>query len=408
MVVLVGCSAFFSCSEAALFYLGREDRRSMQRGGPAERWANDLLSTPQRLLSAILFWNLLINLAYFTLAAIIGIRLDLAGEGTAVGATAVGSLLVLIVFGEMLPKTMAVIHPVLVARLVSLPLSGAVRMVDPLMPLLRGVRIVSQRLFFPRFEPESYLELHDLDQAITLSTTDQTLAERERTVLRNVVALSDERVEEVMRPRVHYRSFRPPVNLASLEGHLPPSGYLLVTERDNDEVAASVAISELSDPQADRLDAAAKTVSYVPWCATVAEALDDLRRNDRHIAAVINELGETIGIVTIDDIMETVFHEPSSRSERMLRTASLTKIDNRTWEATGMTTLRRLARRLGRRLPESKSVTVAGVLQEELQRMPTAGDVVCWGDLRFTVLTAPERGLLKARVEPLDPGEPVL
>ena len=200
MVVLVGCSAFFSCSEAALFYLGREDRRSMQRGGPAQRSASELLRAPQRLLSAILFWNLLINLAYFTLAAIIGIRLDMTGERTAVAVTTIGSLLALIVCGEMLPKTIAVIHPQLVSRLVSLPLTGAVRLVDPLMPVLRGARIISQRLFFPRFQAESYLELRDLDQAISLSTTDETLAERERTVLRNVVALSEQRVEEVMRP----------------------------------------------------------------------------------------------------------------------------------------------------------------------------------------------------------------
>jgi CBS domain containing-hemolysin-like protein len=138
----------------------------------------------------------------------------------------------------------------------------------------------------------------------------------------------------------------------------------------------------------------------------VAEALDDLRRNDRHVAAVINELGETIGIVTIDDIMESVFHGPSSRSERMLRTASLTKIDDRTWQATGMTTLRRLSTRLGCELPESKSITVAGVLQEGLQRLPALGDVVRWGNLRFTVIAAPERGLLKARIELVDPQEP--
>ena len=171
-------------------------------------------------------------------------------------------------------------------------------------------------------------------------------------------------------------------------------------------MAASVAISQLSDPSASRLDALAKTVSYVPWCATVAEALDDLRRHDRHVAAVINELGETIGIVTLDDIMESVFHEPSSRSERMLRTASLTKTGDQTWEATGMTTLRRLAARLGRQLPETKSVTVGGMLQEELQRLPVAGDAVYWGGLRFTVIAAPERGQLKARIEPAQPEGP--
>lgn len=406
MVVLLGCSAFFSCSEAALFYLGREDRRAMQHGGPAQRSASDLVRAPRRLLSAILFWNLLINLAYFTLASIIGIRLDMAGEHTAVGAVAIGSLLALIVLGEMLPKTVAVIHPQLMSRVVSLPLAAAVWLVDPLMPLLGAMRVVSQRLFFPQFEPESYLELRDLEQAIALGTTDETLAERERAALGNVVSLSETLVEEVMRPRLYYRSYRPPVSLDALEGQMPPSGYLLVTEPDSDEVAASVALSQLSDWSTDRLDAFARSVCYVPWCATVATALDDLRRNDRQVAAVINEHGETIGIVTIDDILEMVLLEPSSRSERVLRTASLTRTGDHTWEATGMTTLRRLSARLGKELPATKSVTVAGVLQEELQRLPAAGDVVRWGGLEFTVVSAPERGLLKAKIKPIDLTQP--
>jgi Mg2+/Co2+ transporter CorB len=405
MAVLLGCSAFFSGSEAALFYLGREDRRAIRKGSAAQRLAADLLKTPRRLLTAILFWNLLINITYFAIASIIGLRLKVAGQNTELGLISAGSLLVLILFGEVLPKNLAVLHPRFLSQLVSVPLTVSVRALDPLMPVLHWMHRISRRTLFPHFEVEAYLELGDLERAITLSTTDKTLAHQERNVLQNIVALSDMRVDELMRPRRHYQSFRPPVGLADLGGRLPPSGSLLVTEPDSDEVAGAIPILELSDVPTDHLEHVAQKVVYVPWCTSVAAALDDLSRQECHVAAVVNEHGETIGILTDEDILETVFHRPSSRSERVFHTPSMASLPDGVWEVTGMTTIRRLSKRLKMRLPASKAVTVGGVLQEQLQRLPAAGDVVEWGGLRMAVVAAPERGLLKARVQRVEPDQ---
>lgn len=405
MLILLGCSAFFSCSEAALFYLAREERQAMQFGRGPQRLVNELLKRPQRLLTAILFWNLLINMAYFALASIIGLRLEHAGEHTWVGVVTVGSVIAIVVFGEMVPKMVAVIRPAALSSIVGIPLTFAVRALDMILPTLSGVNLLSRRLLFPNLEPEPYLELNDLERAISLGTTDQTLAKRERAVLQNIVALSDTRVEELMRPRTHYRSFRPPVHLADLEGEMPSGGYLLVTETDSDEVAASISLRRLADVPGEHLEHVARSVVYVPWCTTVAATFDELRRQDRHVAAVVNEHGETIGIATMDDVLETVFNQPSSRSERTLRTPSLVKLPGGGWEATGMTTLRRIERRLGIELPETHSVTVAGVLHEELQRFPAVGDIVHWSNLRLLVLSAPARGTLKVRVDRVESGE---
>jgi Mg2+/Co2+ transporter CorB len=405
MAVLLGCSAFFSGSEVALFYLKREDRRAMRQGSAAQRLAANLLKTPRRLLAAILFWNLLINITYFAMASIIAIRLQDAGERTEMEFLSAGSLIVLILFGEVVPKNLAVLHPMLLAGMVSVPLTVAVRALDPLMPALHWMHRISRRTFFPHFQVEAYLELGDLERAITLSTTDKTLAHRERNVLQNIVSLSDMRVDELMRPRPHYRSFRPPLSLADLEGHLPPSGYLLVTEPDSDEVAAAIPILQLSEVPQEHLERVAQEVVYVPWCTSVAAALDELHRQERRVAAIVNEHGETIGILTDEDILETVFHRPSSRSERVLHTASLAALPGGIWEVTGMTTVRRLAKQLKLRLPATKAVTVGGVLQEQLQRLPVEGDVVEWGGLRITVVSAPKRGLLKAHIVPSEPGQ---
>ena len=99
-------------------------------------------------------------------------------------------------------------------------LALAVRALDPVMPLLKAVNVLSRRLLWPGFEPEPYLEVADLERAIELSTSDANLIEQEQAVLRNIVSLSETRADECMRPRMQFMVFRPPVRLADLGGRI--------------------------------------------------------------------------------------------------------------------------------------------------------------------------------------------
>ena len=185
----------------------------------------------------------------------------------------------------------------------------------------------------------------------------------------------------------------------------PPSGYLLITEPDGDEVAAALSLNELSDVPT-RLDHKAEPVLYVPWSTSAAQALDEMESRDRSVAAVVNEHGETIGILTYEDILDTIFSTRPTRSERLLNRSAIQQIGQDVWQVNGFTTLRRLSRHFKRELPATKSVTVAGVLQEVLERIPQTGDACDWGPFQFEVLDAPRRGQLTVqlslRVSPED------
>jgi len=130
----------------------------------------------------------------------------------------------------------------------------------------------------------------------------------------------------------------------------------------------------------------------VPWSATVADTLEELQRRDREVAAVVNEFGETIGILTLDDVLDTIFTLSPSRSERLMNREPIQPVGEGLWHLTGMTSLRRLARHFNVTLPPSKSVTVAGVFHETLQRLPVPGDQCDWGPFRFQVIEVPDRG----------------
>ena len=406
MLVLVGCSCFFSASEAALFCLRAVDRSSLRNGGAAEQAAYAMLRDPDRLLSAVLFWNLVINITYFAISSIVAIRLERLegmGQGSAL-VFAAFSLLAIIFFSEMLPKSFAVLQPRRLTRILSLPLSFFVRLLDPVMPMLRGVNLVTRRLLFPGFEPEPYLGLQDLERAIEISGTadsvadDAVVIQQEQAVLQNIVQLSDIRIDEWMRPRTQFENYRPPVQLSDLDGRVPASGYLLITEADSEEIEKAIRLDNLFQLPDDHIEKLAEPVLYLPWCATVADALEKLSHREREVTVVLNEYGETIGILTIEDILETVFNYAPSRSKRILDQNPIHKIKDSKWVIAGMMSLSYLAREVAEDIehlnpiPDTHSVTVAGVIQEEMQRLAEVGDVCHFGPFRFQVIEIEHRG----------------
>jgi putative hemolysin len=406
MLLLLLCSAFFSASEAALFSLRRAQRRELGKGGRAEQAVARLLDDPDRLLTAVLFWNLLINLSIFTIGSIISLEMKRAGRPADAGVFALGTLLAVIVFGEMLPKSLGVLQPQKLAAWMAAPLAGAIRLVAPLVPAFRMVTLLSRRLLWPNFQPEPYLHVRDLERAVRLSGADASLVEQEARVLESVVLLSDIRAEELMRPRTQFISYHPPVTLADLKARPPAGGYLLVTERDSDEVAAAIALDDIWRMPDGPLDLLAEPVIYVPWSTRAADVLELIRRRKREVAAVVNEFGETIGILTFDDILDVLFSGGPSRSERLLRRAPIRQVADGVWHVTGMMSVRRLARQFQIESPQTHCVTLAGVVQEVLERLPVRGDECQWGPFHFKVLHVPLRGQLLVELTMLKSQEP--
>jgi CBS domain containing-hemolysin-like protein len=157
-------------------------------------------------------------------------------------------------------------------------------------------------------------------------------------------------------------------------------------------VAAAIHLKDLYDVPDQHLEFYAEPVVYIPWCATVADALQSLRSKNRQVAAIVNEYGETIGILTFEDILDTLFTYSPSRSKILMDRKPIHDIAPGVWLVAGVTSLRSLSRYLKQPLPASKSVTIAGVIQEMLGRLAQAGDQCRWGPFQLKVLEAPERG----------------
>jgi len=375
MAVLILCSAFFSGSEAALFSLHLRERRQVARGGIGGRIATQLLENPERLLSAILFWNLLINMIYFAIAAILGGRLEANpehGSSPAIVFT-ISSLLTIIFFSEMLPKSVAVAAPVRLSILLSPPLSLAVRIVSPILPLAKAANLAVSRLLWPTFEPEPAIELADIERAIELGTDDAVLLQRERMALQGVVEMAEIRVGEIMWPRSRLMLSPIPVDRTVLAGGTPLGGYLMLTDDDGRNISAAIGIRMLRPSLMDDLDAAAEPVIYVPWAARVSQVLDQINQEDVSVAVVVNEFGESIGAVSIEDILQRVL-APRQGDEDALRPEAIQILGEQHYRVLGSLSLRVLAKRLDVELPEESVATVAGYIQRHNERLPRVGD----------------------------------
>ena len=393
LCLLIG-SAFFSASETAFFLLSTEEIKAFQQNDrPSERIVVGLLKEPDRLLTAILFWNLLINLTFFACGVVISGKLVSSGNNAAAGLFGILNLSLMIVFGEVGPKSSAVMFRQPLARLVSFPLAFAVKLFDPLAPTFESVTRSLRRVFWPEIKREQYLHPEDLEQAIKNSAGNNSVLRQERLVLHNILDLSEIPVEEVMRPRGTYRAVAAPVHLSDLADTPIPADYLVILAEEGDNVIGAVPLASFTVLAKNNLENAAEEVIHIPWCAPVAQVLQRLEDAALSLASVVNEFGETIGVVTYEDIVDSILSAEPSRARRVLQRDPVQSKDANTWHVDGMTSLRYLSRRLDIDFePEvDGQVTVAGVFHQQLQRIPEVGDRCQWKNFELSVLEQTSR-----------------
>jgi CBS domain containing-hemolysin-like protein len=387
--------------------LSHDEIRGFRVGRPRERAAAALLADPDRALTGILFWNLVINLLYFAVSIVVSERLLTAGLRTAAAVLGFVAILALLILGEVLPKVAAALFRRRVAPLVALPIVALIRLLDPALPFFRGLTRIARRTFLPHIHQEPYLSPEDLENAVNVSDLSEEMIRQEKQILHNILDLSDITAEEVMRPRGTYPTCRAPVRNLDLAARMPASDYVAVVREGSDDVEAAIALSSVSVVSADHLAEGAEEVVHVPWCAKLGAVLTLLREQVAGVASVVNEYGETIGMLTYDDILNTVLVAEPDRASRMLSRPPVLEVAPGCYHAEGITSLRHLAGRLGIEYDADSDglVTLAGLLQEKLEHLPTVGDECTWHGFRIRVIEVSKRGRLRAMLIRDQPAE---
>ena len=409
LVVLLLLSAFFSSAETAFLSLERvqvADR--LGRGVPGSRRIARLLSSPRRLLSSILLGNSVAN----TGAAAVGtaIATDIVSGGPGILAATLVMTVLLVVFGEVGPKTVALHHNFPVARFYALPLGVWTRATAPMVWLLDGVSRGLLRLAGERGERGSGLSLGELRTAIQLGVEEGAIEREKSAMLLGALALTTQQVRRVMTPRVQIAAVEASTPLAEVARELARLGYLrlLVHEGSPDDIVGYVHVSDVNAAQAaGRGDALVREVMREPLFeserAAVARVLEAMQESGTHLVVLIDEFGVTAGIVTLEDVLEEVVGEIRSESGPQRGEEAAVRVGGRLY-VEGQRSLGSLGAELGVELSHPEAETLGGLVLASLRHMPTFGEAVEVAGYRFTVLSADERRVRLVAVEAAEDG----
>ncbi len=420
--VLAVVSAFCSASETALFSLTHSDRLRLRRTAPGtERVVAGLLARPRRLLLAVLLLTNVANVTYFVVSAVLERRIE--SHALSIGVN-IAALLVLILIADLLPKLLARRQRVRAARILARPLLACVAVASPVVGFLeRWVILPMVRLVRPSSGARGSLDPEELAAALALAGESGEIRDDEEQLLGDVVDLGQERVRDVMTPRVSVqwidstggsaaamevvaraRRERLPVFAGSMDN--PPQGWLDVRTYLR---LAMVAGNDARKAEA-ALRAATRAAVIVPERARLDRAFEILREKGETGALAVDEFGAFVGILAMSDVVRRL-SAPVRRAALLVPGASgeraVVRASDRSWSVSGRLPLSVLGEFLGGSVGshgDGSASTIAGLMMQRLGRLPRAGDVVVLGELDAIVREVSGRAVARVELTLRTPG----
>ncbi len=389
IVATVLFSGFFSSSEAAFLSLQRTRiAHLVATGAPGARRVAGMVGQPEKLLSTILLGNNLVNVAFSALMTVL--MVSLVGDGLGLLLATIVGTAVLLVFGEVIPKTVAIRHSERVAFVYAGPLKLVETALLPLVAILQwGTRRLNNR--FGASGTESITE-GEFRTLIDTGKAEGTFDPGEAEMLENVFRFGDMQVREVMTPRTEIVSVDRGVTLRAFldiyaenaHARFPvyrgsPENIIGILSAKDVLRAMSREGLDLGEPVTDLI----RDAHFVPETKPIAELFDELRHSGNQLAIAVDEYGGLAGMVTLKRLSEEVVGPVGEEGEGPEE--EYQAIDRNTFQVDGGMSIEEANEELGLRLPDGEYETIAGFVLEALGHIPVAGERFEYRDLRFAV-----------------------
>jgi CBS domain containing-hemolysin-like protein len=404
-VLLLCGSAFFSGSETALFSLSRLDLQKLRR----ERHRHSetlhaLLDQPRRLIISILCGNELVNIA--AAANMTGILVSLYDVERAGLVSVLVMVPLLLLFGEVTPKTISVSDPVRVsAGIVSTPMSLWVRIVSPLVWLIRSLADrITTLIVGEEKAAENILQLDEFRTLVEEVAREGELNATERALIYNLLEAGGTEVVEIMTPRTRTAflnaDMTAPEMVDRFREYRHPRVPVFRVHRDNlvgfvhaeDILRLVLDGTDLSTLEPDDI---MHTPVVVPLTKKVDEMFDFFTANNARAAAVLNEFGGVEGFVTMKDVLTFIFGQISGdvEGQELYR-----ERDENSYEVDGDMKLTDFNNLSNFGIEDPRMTTIGGVAFRHLDRLPRTGDSINIDDISITVLDMDEHRIARVRV----------
>jgi putative hemolysin len=415
LVILLVLSGIFSGAETALTAIGEWKIRQLQEDGQDKSGVFALLQRDRtRFITTLLIGNNLVNIAATALVTQIAIRLSIPlgfAESLAVGyATGIMTLLVLI-FGEITPKSIAVHNAVAFSRFVIRPVYSLSIILYPIGLFFTWLTGNILRLF--RLEPRLSPLVTENELRLMLRSAEESgvIEEQEQEMIKGIIDLEETVVREIMTPRVDMIAISMDANLEALLQLAQAHNYSrlpvysetidnikgIVYARDllnylgRPEVLQGTQVSELMTPP-----------QYIPETLNILTLLKDMRVRKNHMAVVVDEFGGTAGLVTLEDIIEEITGEIYDETDEE-EIAEIEELGDGHYRMQASVHLDEAAEALGIVFEdEGEYDTLAGFLISQFGYIPQIGEKLEYKSLRFMIEEADERRVSSVLISPVE------
>lgn len=404
LLLLLICSALISGSEVAFFSLNASDLESLEENNAENERINNLLKQPQELLGTILIANNFVNVGIVILSSFL-LNEYFSPENWSTLAVFLVEILsitiVLLLFGEILPKVYARSFRLPFAKLVAGFLSVIHKI---LLPLSIRLSKTVNKLSIEGKSPS--ISVDDLEQALELTNDDNTKEEEQR-ILKGIVRFGSTSVKEVMTPRTSVVAIDENTGYHEALDKMTESGYsrIPVFEENLDQIKGLLYVKDLL-PYMDAVEKFGwqdlmRRPFFVPESKKIDDLLGEFQRRRVHLAIVVDEFGGTSGVITLEDVLEEIVGEISDEFDD--DDLSYSKLDKHNFVFEASIPLIDLCRVLD--LPKDRfdavdgeSDTLAGLVLELAGKFLDKGEVIIYEEFTFMVESTDQRKIIRVKI----------
>jgi Mg2+/Co2+ transporter CorB len=401
LIFLILCSAFFSSSETGMLSLNRYRLKHMAKEGhKGAKRVTILLSRPDRLLGTILVGNNVVNILAASIATVLAV--DIWGEAGIAIATA-GLTIVVLIFGEITPKTLAALRPELVAFPASRLLLLLQRLLYPVVWTTSTISNVLLRLLGidPSQRASDSLSTEELRSVVRESGAG--MPKNRQNMLLGILDLERVTVDDIMIPRNEVTGINLDDDLESIISLLTNTTHtrLPVFRTDINQIEGIVHMRQIArllthnELSKEALLAACNEPYFVPEGTPLSTQLINFQKQKRRIGIVVDEYGDVIGIVTLEDILEEIVGDFSNQDT--LRSPDIHPQEDGTQVIDGAAYIREINKALDWHLPCDGPKTLNGLVTEALESIPDSAVCLKIGPYRLEILQSSDNRVKSVR-----------
>jgi len=409
-VILIILSGLFSASETALTAFKSTDLEEIENINPRKaKLLKKWLTKPNEILTAILLGNNIVNILASSIATIVTMQILGSGpqSGNAVAIATVSMTVVVLIFGEITPKIVAktysrkvsnaVIGPIYLLSIIALPIIKLLMIVTKIISRMMGVDIKHENLMITEEEIKSYINVGEAEGIIE---------EEEREMIHSIIEFGDTTAKEVMTPRTSVFMLDAESTIDEVWDEIIESGYsrIPVYGEDLDEILGILYVKDLmSLAKKGNTNIPIKNVLreayFVPDTKSIVEILDEFRTKQVHMAIILDEYGGTVGVLTIEDLIEEIIGEIKDEYD-LHEEDEVEKVGESKYKVDARINIEDLNKELEIDIPESEDYeSLGGYILDILGRVAEVDDIVSLDGVTMKVLEVDKTRVVKILIE---------